>query len=86
MGIQGNRPPYLGSGTYYVYFSRSDTGPSGGAYNLTADQADVVIARLEADRQCPFDQLVGDMPGVGYAYRNEDITYVGERSPNGDTV
>jgi len=79
MGVGGDRPPYLRPGSYFVYFSRSDSGPSGGVYNLSSDQADLVIKRLQGDPVMPFEILVGNMPGVGFAYRNEDIRY-GETS------
>ncbi len=76
MGVQGDRPPYLSPGSYFVYFSRSDAGPSGGVYNLTHDQAQTVVEHLEKERDAPFEALVGDMPGVGYGYRNENLLYV----------
>ncbi len=80
MGVHGDRPPYLLPGSFYVYFSRSDSGPSGGIYNLSSDQAQLVIERLETDRALPFEALVEDMAGAGFAYRNEDIQYVPQRS------
>jgi hypothetical protein len=75
-GDHGDRPPYLLAGSYYVYFSRSDAGPSGGIYDLSSEQADLVVKRLQADRTVCFERLVGDMPGAGFAYQNEDIRYV----------
>ena len=74
-GIEGERPPYLRPRTYYVYFSQSDQGPSGGLYNLTSRQADVAIDRLHQKREATFDELVGDMPVAGYAWQREDIQY-----------
>lgn len=76
MGVGGDRPPYLHPGTYYVYFSRSDSGPSGGVYNLTSEQADEVVKRLERNRVMTFEELLEGMPGVGFAYRNEEISYI----------
>ena len=75
-GVEGERPPYLKPRTYFVYFSRSDIGPSGGVYNLSSHQAAVVIQRFVENRQIPFDELLADMSGAGFAYRHEDIQYI----------
>jgi len=76
IGVHGDPPPYLRPGTFFVYFSRSDDGPSGGIYNLTAEQARIVVDRLSKDRQAPFKALIDGMDGVGFAHRNEEISYV----------
>ena len=78
IGIQGDRPPYLKPGTFYVYFSRSDAGPSGGIYNLSPEDAELVIGRLQEDREMSFESLLDGIHGAGYAYRNEDIKYIPE--------
>src|SRR4051812_4311404 len=76
IGVYGDRPPYLRPGTYYVYFSRSDAGPSGGIYNLSEADAELIIQRLLRNRQIPFELMLEGVHGVGYAYRNDDIKYV----------
>ena len=70
--------PHLKSGTYYFYWWGSDHKWARAVYNIPERLADMVRDRLVQLRDAPYLELVGDIPGAGYADEGAIIEYVPE--------
>lgn len=71
-----DNPPHLKAGCHLIYWRVVMTKPIRGVYNIPNDRLAQILERITRNPAYPYEDLVGDVPGAGYADEGEFLQYI----------